>query len=58
METIKVLWLTLYPLIMLHVVFAQSWRRTIFKTILLAIGYGLTVTLAYVVETLIVFILV
>lgn len=36
------LWMVVYPLIMLHTLFGESWRRTLGKGLALAIIYGLT----------------
>lgn len=40
-------WLTVYPLLMLRRLFGNSWPKTILKTIILALTYGLLLGLAF-----------
>jgi hypothetical protein len=48
-------WLTIYPLLMLRRLFANSWKRTFFKTVALAMAYALTLGLAFGITAMIVF---
>lgn len=41
------LWLTLYPFIMLRRLFGNSWKRTIFKVVVLTFAYSGTLALAF-----------
>lgn len=47
------LWLALYPLLMLRRLFANSWKKTLVKTVLLALAYGFTLGLGIIVTGLI-----
>ncbi len=51
------LWLFLYPVLMLRRLFANSWKRTIFKTFVLVFLYDVTLGLGFVITALIVFLL-
>ncbi len=51
------LWLVLYPIAMLHHLYANSWKRTVFKTLLLAGAYALTLAFAFLATAAIVFLL-
>jgi hypothetical protein len=42
MDRITVIWMLLYPLLMLRHLFGNSWKLTFFKTGLLTFAYGLT----------------
>ena len=48
----------LYPFFMFRRLFTQSWARTIFKTVILATAYTLTLALGFLVTAVIVFMLV
>jgi hypothetical protein len=50
-------WLTLYPLLMLRRLFANSWKKTFVKTVLLFLAYTGTLGCAFVVTALIIFVL-
>jgi len=52
------LWLYLYPVLMLRRLFANSWKRTIGKTVLLFVAYELTLGLGFVVTALAVFLMI
>ncbi len=50
-------WLYIYPVVMLRRLFANSWKRTIFKSLVLAFVYEVTLGLGFVVTALIVFLM-
>jgi len=51
------LWLFLYPFLMLRRLFANSWPLTIFKTLLLAGAYTLTIGLGFVATAIVIFLM-
>lgn len=51
-------WILLYPLLMLRRLFGQSWKRTVFKTGLLACAYGFTLMFGFMLTAAIVFLMV
>lgn len=51
------LWLMAYPVLMLHRLFTQSWRRTILKTLLLGSLYVITLGLGFVLVAFIMFLM-
>jgi hypothetical protein len=48
------LWMILYPVVMLHRLYGQSWLKTSFKAVVLAIVYGLTITVGFTLTAIIV----
>ena len=52
------LWLCLYPVLMLRRLFANSWKLTIFKAVVLFIVYEMTLGLGFFVTALIVFLMI
>ena len=48
-------WLTVYPVVMLRRLFADSWKRTILKTVALTLAYTCTLALAFATTALIIF---
>lgn len=50
------LWLGLYPLLMLRRVFANSWLKTLLKSLLLTLAYGLTLGLGFFVTAVLIFV--
>lgn len=48
-------WLVLYPFLMLRRLFANSWKRTIFKTIVLTLVYVMTLSLVFIAAAMIIF---
>lgn len=51
-------WILLYPLLMLRRLFGQSWKRTCFKTALLAGAYSFTLFFGFICTAIVVFLLV
>lgn len=48
------IWMILYPLLMLHYVFANPWWKTLPKTFLLAIAYNITLGIGFIITAMIV----
>jgi hypothetical protein len=51
------MWLLMYPVVMLHRLFAQSWRRAIFKTMLLGTLHAMTLASGFVLLALCMFLM-
>lgn len=49
------LWLTAYPVVMLRHLFGNSWKRTIFKAVVLFLAYSMTLGLAFLAAAVIIF---